>query len=103
VPKYFAALIGVALAIALPAHAAPPPDSPSNMSSAQFQSVSCLGTGALGALVAYAYTDLLVVTGTVIVNPVLVFAPVVATGFAFGCSIGSNAAAGVYWLDRKLQ
>lgn len=72
------------------------------MSSAQFQSLSCLGTGTLGGLVAYAYTDWLLVTG-VVANPVVIFAPAVATGFAFGCSIGSNAASGVYWLHMKLQ
>jgi len=101
--KYWGALLGIALAGVQPAYAAVPPDSPPNMSSAQFQSVSCLGTGALGALIAYAYTDLLVVTGTVVVNPVLIFAPVMATGFAFGCSMGANAAPGLYWLHMKLQ
>ena len=95
-------LLAMAL-LARPAFAAPPPDSPANMSSAQFQSLACLGTGSLGAVVAYAYTDLLVVTGTVVVNPVLIFAPAVATAFAFGCSIGSNAAPGIYWLHTKLQ
>ena len=100
--KYFASLIGIALATALPAYAKAPPDSPVNMSSSQFQSLSCLGTGALGGLVAYAYTDALVVTGAVI-NPIVIFAPAVLTGFAFGCSIGANAAPGVYWLHTKLQ
>jgi len=95
-------LLAMAL-LAAPAVAAPPPDSPADISSTQFQSLACLGTGTLGALVAYAYTDLLVVTGTVVVNPVLIFAPAVATAFAFGCSVGSNAAPGVYWLHRKLQ
>jgi hypothetical protein len=88
--------------VARPAHAAAPPESPANMSSSQFQSLSCIGTGTLGALMAYTYTDLLVVTG-VVLNPIAIFAPVVATGFAFGCSIGSNAAPGIYWLHMQLQ
>lgn len=84
----------------------PPSDGPpqlKTMDSSQFQGLACMGTGLLGGLVAYAYTDLLVVTGTVVVNPVVVFAPAVLTGFAFGCSIGSNVAPGLFWLHAKLS
>lgn len=84
----------------------PPVDGPpqlQTMDNSQLQGLACIGTGVFGALIAYAYTDLLVVTGTVMVNPVVIFAPVVATGFAFGCSIGSNVAPGLFWLHAKLR
>ena len=69
----------------------------------QFQGVSCLGTGTLGSLIAYAYTDMLVLTGTVVVNPLVIVAPAVATGFAVGCSVGANAAPGLYWLSKQFR
>lgn len=104
------AAIAVITALAVqPVSAAPPdppgdpPAGPRGITSSQFQGLACLGTGALGSLVAYAYTDALVLTGAVVVNPIAIFAPVVATGFAFGCSIGATAAPGVYWLHTQLQ
>ena len=78
-------------------------DAPRDMTLPQFQGVSCLGTGTLGALVAYAYTDMLVLTGTVVVNPLVIVAPAVATGFAVGCSIGANAAPGLFWLSKQFR
>ena len=81
--------------------AANPPEQPVGMTMPQFQGLACLGAGTLGSLIAYAYTDMLVLTGTVVVNPVAIFAPVVATGFAFGCSIGATAAPGLFWLQTR--
>jgi len=92
-----------ALALAVRPSFAAAPDTPADMTLPQFQGVSCLGTGALGGLIAYAYTDVLVLTGTVVVNPLAIVAPAVATGFAVGCSIGANAAPGIYWLSTKFR
>jgi len=85
------------------AAAPPPPQEPANMTMSQLQGLACLGTGLFGAMVAYAYTDMLVLTGAVVVNPVAIFAPVVVTGFAFGCNIGSSVAPGLFWLHARLQ
>lgn len=78
------------------------PAEPSDMTMAQLQGLACIGAGALGSLVAYAYTDALLVTGAV-VNPLIIVAPAIATGFAFGCSIGGNIAPGLFWMHAKLQ
>ena len=78
-------------------------DAPGNMTVPQFQGISCLGTGAFGAVIAYAYTDMLVLTGTVVVNPLVIVAPAMATAFAVGCSVGANAAPGLYWLSRQYR
>ena len=72
------------------------------MTTAQLQGLSCLGGGALGSLIAYAYTDMLVMTGAAAVNPVLIFAPVVTTGFVIGCNVAAIMAPGLYWLHVRL-
>jgi len=96
------ALVATLALVARPSLAAAA-DAPRNMTLPQFQGVSCLGTGTFGALIAYAYTDMLVLTGTVVVNPLVIVAPAVATGFAVGCSVGANAAPGLYWLSRQFR
>jgi hypothetical protein len=79
------------------------PEAPTGMTVPQFQGVSCLGGGALGSLVAYTYTDALVLTGAVTINPLVILGPALATGFAVGCSIAANAAPGLFWLSTKFR
>ena len=49
-----------------------------------------------GARVFY-YSDVLAVAATGVTNPLLLV-PLLATGFLGGCSVGANAAPGLYWL-----
>lgn len=67
---------------------------------AQPQGVS---TGTLGTLVAYVDTDMLVLTSTVVVNPLVIVAPAVATGFAVGCSTGAVLAQQAIPLSGQLS
>lgn len=97
-----AALLAVPWLIPLRLHAAPP-DGPANMTVPQFQGLSCLGGGALGTLVAYTYTDALVLTGAVTINPLVILGPAMATGFAVGCSVAANAAPGLFWLSTQFR
>lgn len=78
-------------------------EGPTGMTVPQFQGLSCLGGGGLGALVAYAYTDTLVLAGAVTINPLVFLGLAMATSFAVGCSIAANAAPGVFWLSTRYR
>ena len=67
------------------------------MSMAEWQGVSCLWGGSLAGLGVYYYSDVLAVAATGVTNPLLLV-PLLATGFLGGCSVGANAAPGLYWL-----
>lgn len=79
------------------------PEGPTGMTVPQFQGLSCLGGGALGSLVAYTYTDTLVLAGAVTISPLVILGPALATGFAVGCSVAANAAPGLFWLSTKFR
>jgi hypothetical protein len=99
-------LLTALLAIASPATAQQPPSlsatptGPYGMSMAEWQGVSCLWGGSLGALGVFYYSDVLAVAATGVTNPLLLV-PLVATGFLGGCSVGANGAPGLIWLLRQ--
>ena len=99
-------LLAALLAIASPATAqqAPSlsatPTGPYGMSMAEWQGVSCLWGGGLGAAGVFYYSDVLAVAATGAANPLLLV-PLVATGFLGGCSVGANGAPGLIWLLRQ--
>jgi len=99
-------LLTALVAIASPATAQQPrslsatPTGPYGMSMAEWQGVSCLWGGSLGALGVFYYSDVLAVAATGVTNPLLLV-PLVATGFLGGCSVGANGAPGLIWLLRQ--
>jgi len=99
-------LLAGSLGAASPAAAQQPPSlsstptGPYGMAMAEWQGVSCLWGGGLGALGVFYYSDVLAVAATGVTNPLLLV-PLVATGFIGGCSVGANAAPGLIWLLRQ--
>jgi hypothetical protein len=91
---------GPAVAQAVPAMQVPP-TGPNGMPLQEWQGVSCLWGGALAGAGVFYYSDVLTVAATGVTNPVLLI-PLIATGFAAGCSVGANAAPGLMWLYRAL-
>ena len=56
----------------------------------EYQALGCLIGGIIGATGVYAYSDVVAVAITgVVTNPVLLI-PVMATGLAVGCAVGST-------------
>ena len=92
-----AALATPALAQQAPAPPTPTPGGPLGMSMPEWQGLSCLWGGSLGALGVFYYSDVLAVAATGVTNPLLLV-PLIATGFLGGCSVGANGAPGLVWL-----
>ena len=82
-----------------PAPPTPTPGGPFGMSMPEWQGLSCLWGGSLGAMGVFYYSDVLAVAATGVTNPLLLV-PLVATGFLGGCSVGANGAPGLVWLFR---
>ena len=92
-----AALATPVLAQQAPAPPTPTPGGPFGMSMPEWQGLSCLWGGSLGALGVFYYSDVLAVAATGVTNPLLLV-PMIATGFLGGCSVGANGAPGLVWL-----
>lgn len=69
----------------------------------EIQGLSCMALGTLSSLSVYLYSDVLTeaLTGTA-VNPVLLI-PVLATGFAAGCGVGSTMSPGLHWIFNRFR
>jgi hypothetical protein len=80
---------------------APPAVGPYGMAMQEWQGLSCLWGGVLGAAGVFYYSDVLAVAATGATNPLLLV-PLVATGFLGGCSVGANASPGLTWIARHL-
>ena len=98
----------VAAQTASPAPASPPALSqpvtpPSPMTTQAYQGLTCIVLGLLTTVGVYIYSDVIteVLTGTA-VNPVLLI-PVLALGFASGCSVGSTMGPGVQWIAQQFH
>jgi len=97
-----ASLVIPQIASAQTAPAAPPAATgPFAMPLPEWQGVSCLWGGLLAGVGVFYYSDVLTAAATGVTNPLLLV-PLVATGFAAGCSVGANAAPGLTWLARHL-
>jgi len=89
-----AVLLAATLAWGGPGHAedALPEGAAPAMTTAEFQSLSCLGVGTVSATTA---------TVLIILSPLeALTAPVIAGAFAAGCGVGAFAARGVRWIYR---
>src|SRR5947207_9520415 len=84
-------------ALAQQAPTPPAPGGPFGMSMPEWQGLSCLWGGSLGAMGVFYYSDVLAVAATGVTNPLLLV-PLIATGFLGGCSVGANGAPGLVWL-----
>ena len=69
----------------------------------EYQGLSCMILGTLTTLGVYLYSDVLTeaLTGAA-VNPVLLI-PVMALGFASGCSVGSTMSPAFLWLSNQFR
>lgn len=82
-----------------------PPSAPRGapMTTQAYQGLSCIVLGTLTTIGVYIYSDVIteVLTGSA-VNAVLLI-PVMALGFASGCSVGSTMGPGVQWIVQQFQ
>ena len=98
-----AGLIAVAAARADTAQPAPAPMPivGLGMTMPEYQGLGCMLGGTTAGAGAFAYSDIITAAATGMVNPVLLL-PVVATGFAVGCSVGAAASPLFLWIHRAL-
>lgn len=103
------ARLGIALAVTLPAAAQtaqpPQPGLPVvglGMTMPEYQGWGCLLGGTAGASGVFVYSDVIAVAATGVLNPALLI-PVMATGFAVGCSVGAMASPAFLWLGRTFS
>jgi hypothetical protein len=80
----------------------PAPTGPYGMPMQEWQGASCLWGGFLAGFGVFYYSDVLTVAATGATNPLLLV-PLIATGFAAGCSVAANASPGLTWLYRKVM
>jgi hypothetical protein len=78
----------------------PPRDAP--MTLAEYQGLSCIGIGAVAGVGTLGYLDPIAVAATGLASPLLLV-PVVAAGFAVGCSVGATIAPAFLWFYRRSQ
>lgn len=81
------------------APATPPAARRASTTLAEIQGLSCLGGGALGSTLSFAYSE--VILGAAAGTASLALVPVMAMTFAIGCSVGATAAPGFVWLYRS--
>jgi len=76
-----------------------PKDAP--MTLAEFQGLGCASVGAVAGLVALVYVGP-IEEATIRISTAMLVAPVVATGFAIGCSVGATLAPAFLWAYRHV-
>ena len=93
----------IASKLAAPQSAPPSAPRGAPMTTQAYQGRSCIVLGTLTTIGVYIYSDVIteVLTGAV-VNAVLLI-PVMALGFASGCSVGSTMGPGVQWIVQQFQ
>ena len=77
----------------------PPAGTPMTM--AEFQGLSCAALGAATGLAALAYIDPITVAAAGTFSTPLLLIPVVAAGFAVGCSVGATVSPALAWAYRQ--
>ena len=82
---------------------APSPLAPAGtpMTMAEFQGLSCAALGAATGLAALAYLDPITVAAAGTFSTPLLLIPVVAAGFAVGCSVGATVSPALAWAYRQ--
>ena len=94
-----AAQTAPAAQVALAARSQPPVP----MTTQAYQGLSCIVVGTLTTVGVYIYSDVITeILSGMAVNPVLLI-PVMAVGFASGCSVGSTMGPGVQWIAQQFQ
>jgi len=78
----------------------PPANAPMNL--AEYQGVSCAITGAAVGLATVAYLNPIEVA-TATTGTALLLVPVMAAGFAVGCSVGATLSPAFLWAYRHLE
>ena len=76
-------------------------DLPATFTYAEFQGMACLMGGAAAMVGVAAYSELIAAATGGVSVPVIV--PIVAAGFAAGCSVASTAAPGLLWIYRHVH
>lgn len=86
-----------------PSGMAPIPAPSAAMTIQEYQGLSCLALGLITTFGVFIYSDVITeaLTGAV-VNPVLLI-PVMALGFASGCSVGSTMSPGLLWISQRFR
>lgn len=81
----------------------PPPagDLPASFTYSEFQGVACLIGGAAAMVGVATYSELIAAATGGVSVPVIV--PIVAAGFAAGCSVAATAAPGLLWMYRRIH
>ena len=76
----------------------PPRDAP--MTLAEYQGLSCVTAGAITGIATLGYLDPIAAATTGLASPLLLV-PVVAAGFAVGCSVGATLSPAFLWFYRR--
>jgi hypothetical protein len=73
------------------------------MTMQEYQGLNCMAFGSFTAFGVYVYSDVILeaLTGA-FVNPLLLV-PVMATGFAAGCGVGSTMSPGLLWIVNQFR
>jgi hypothetical protein len=82
--------------------ASPAPAVPPTMTMAEYQGLGCLLGGTVATTGVFVYSDIITIAATGVVNPLLLV-PVMATGFAVGCSVAATVSPGLLWIGRTLR
>ena len=101
----FVGLFGIGMAMpAIAETTQPAPPAPVvalGMTLPEYQGWGCLVGGTVAATGVFAYSDVITVAATGMLNPVLLV-PVLATGFAVGCGVGATASPAFLWIGKAL-
>lgn len=76
-------------------------DLPSTFTYAEFQGMACLMGGAAAMVGVATYSELIAAATGGVSVPVIV--PIIAAGFAAGCSVASTASPGLLWIYRHIH
>jgi hypothetical protein len=77
-----------------------PAPQPQEITTSEFQGLSCLVGGTFGGLAAWTYSEIFL-AGAIAGSSLPVVIPVVATAFVAGCGVGSVMAPGLLWIYRR--
>ena len=77
-----------------------PRDAP--MTIAEYQGLSCIAVGIVTCIGTLGYLDPIAAAATSLASPLLLV-PVVAAGFAVGCSVGATLSPAFLWFYRRAQ
>jgi hypothetical protein len=81
---------------------APVPTVAFGMTLPEYQGVGCLVSGTAAGAGVFAYSDVITVAATGMLNPVLLI-PVIATGFAVGCGVGATVSPAFLWIGKAFS